>query len=62
MSIVGGKVEMTVMPAVNAVLLHNSVLDTGTEGYVVSTLFWENGGSACSFCGSVTSQCLGYRD
>ena len=33
-----GRGEMAVMPAVTAVLLHHSAMDTGTETNVVSTV------------------------
>ena len=35
--LIKGRGEMAVEPAVTAVLLNQSVLDTGTEGNVVST-------------------------
>jgi len=35
--LVQGRVEMAVMPAVTAVLLHHSTVDIWTEGNVVST-------------------------
>ena len=37
MLLLQGKGEMAVMPAVTAVLLHHSTMDTGTETNVVST-------------------------
>jgi len=53
---------MAVLPAVTAVLLHYSAMDTWTEGNFVSTGYRENCGSACSYCSTVTSQCYGYMD
>jgi len=50
---------MVVLPAVTAVLLHHSALDTWTEGNFVSTGERGNIVSACSYCSTVTSQfCL----
>ena len=57
MLLVQGRGEMSVLPAVTAVLLHHSAMDIWTEGNFVSTGLRENGGSACSFCSTVTSQC-----
>jgi len=37
MLLVQGRGEMAVLPAVTAVLLHQSAMDTWTEGNVVST-------------------------
>jgi len=37
MVLVQGRGEMAVLPAVTAVLLHHSAVDTWTEGNVVST-------------------------
>jgi len=37
MLLVLGRGEMAILPAVTAVLLHNSAMDTWTEGNVVST-------------------------
>jgi len=51
-----------VLPAVTAVLLHHSAMDNWTDCSVVSTGQRENGGSACSYCSTVTSQCNGYMD
>jgi len=62
MLLVQGRGEMAVLPAVTAVLLHHSAMDTWTEGNVVSTGERGNGGSACSYCSTVTSQCYGYMD
>jgi hypothetical protein len=53
---------MTVMPAVTALLLHHSAMDIWTECNVVSTGKRGNGGYACSYCSTVTSQCYGYMD
>jgi len=52
---------MAVMPAVTAVLLHQSDVDIGTDSNVVSTGYRVNGGYACSYCSTVTSQSYGYR-
>jgi len=57
MLLVQGRGEMAVLPAVTAVLLHQSAMDTWTEGNVVG-----NDGSACNYCSTVTSQCYGYMD
>ena len=46
--------EMTVLPTVTAILLHYSNMNTWTECIVVSTGQRENGGSACSYCSTVT--------
>ena len=46
---------MAVLPAVTAVLLHYSALDTWTDCNVVSTVKKGNGSSACSYCSTVTS-------
>jgi len=54
--------KMAVLPAVTAVLLYHSAMDKWTEGNVVSTGYRGNGGSACSYCSTVTSQCCGYMD
>jgi hypothetical protein len=54
--------EMAVLPAITAVLLHHSVVDTWTDCSVVSTGWRGNGVSACSYCSTVTSQCYGYMD
>ena len=54
--------EMVVLPAVTAVLLYHSAMDTLFEGNVVSTGERRNGGSACSYCSTVTSKCYGYMD
>ena len=62
MLLVQGRGEMAVLPAVTTVLLHHSAMDTGTECSVVSTGLRGNGGSACSYCSTVTSQCNGYID
>jgi len=57
-----GRGEMAFLPAVTAVLLHNSPMDTWTDCSVVSTGYRGNGVSACSYCSTVTSQCYGYID
>jgi len=62
MLLVQGRGEMAVLPAVTVVLLHHSAMDIWTEGNVVSTGQRGNGGSAFSYCSTVTSQCYGYMD
>jgi len=62
MLLVQGRGEMAVLPAVTAGLLHHSAMDTWTDCSVVSTGYRGNGGSACSYCSTVTSHCYGYRD
>ena len=62
MLLVQGRGEMAVLPAVTAVLLHHSAMDTGTDRNIVSTGKRGNGGSACIYCSTVTSLCYGYRD
>ena len=57
-----GRGEIAVMPAVTAVLLHHSAMDTGTDCSVVIRGLRENGGFACTYISTVTSQCYGYRD
>ena len=57
MLLVQGRGEMAVPPAVTALLLHHSAMDTWTECSVVSTGWRGNGGSACSYCSTVTSHC-----
>ena len=54
--------EMVVLPAVTAVLLHHSDMDTWTDCNVVSTGQRGNGVSACIYCSTVTSQFYGYMD
>ena len=46
---------MAVLPAVTAVLLHHSAMDTWTDCNVFSTGERGNGASACSYCSTVTS-------
>jgi len=48
---------MEFLPAGTAVLLHDSDMDTWTGYSVVSTRLRGNGGSDCSYYGTVTSQC-----
>ena len=38
MFLIQGRGEMAVLPAVTAVMLHHSAMDTWTEGNVVSTV------------------------
>ena len=60
--LVQGRGEMAVLTEVNAVLLHHSAMDIRTEGNVDSTGQRGNGGSAYSYCSTVTSECYGYMD
>ena len=46
MLLVEGRGEMAVLPAVTAVLLHHSAMDTWTEYNVASTGYRGNDGSA----------------
>ena len=62
MLLVQGRGELAVLPTVTAVLLHHSAVDTWPDCNVVSTGKRGNGGSACSYCSTVTSQCYGYID
>jgi len=50
---------MAVMPAVTAVLLHHSAMDTGNDCSVISTGERENGSYACCYCSTVISLCYG---
>jgi hypothetical protein len=58
--LVQGRGELTILPAVTAVLLQHSAMDTCTDCSFVSTGKRGNGGSVCSYCSTVTSQCYGY--
>jgi hypothetical protein len=60
--LVQGRREMAVLPEVTAVLLHHSAMVIWTDCSVVSTGYSGNGGSACSYCSTVISQCYGYLD
>ena len=60
--LVQGRGEMAVLPEVTAVLLHHSAMGTWTDCNVVCTGKRGNGGSACSYCSTVKSQCFGYMD
>jgi len=60
--LVQGRGEMALLPAVTAVLLHHSAMDTWTDCSVFSTGLRGNGVSACSYCSTVTSQFHGYMD
>jgi len=62
MLLVQGRGEMAVLPAVTAVLLHHSAMDTWTDCSAVSKGKRENCGFACSHCSTVTSHCYGYMD
>jgi hypothetical protein len=55
MLLVQGRGEMAVLPAVTAVLLHHSAMDTWTDCNVVSTGKRGIGGSACSYSSTVSS-------
>jgi len=54
------RVEMLVLPAVTAVLLHHSAMDTWTDCNFVNTGLRGIGVSACSYSNTVTSQCYGH--
>ena len=62
MTLVQGRGEMAVLPAVTAVLLHHSAMDKWTDCNFVIILQKGNGGSACSYCSTVTSPYYGYVD
>ena len=62
MLLVQGRGEMASLPAVTAVLLHESAMETWNDYSVVSTGLRGNRGSACSYCSTVTSLCFGYMD
>jgi len=62
MLLVQGTGEMAVSSAVTAVLLHHSAMDIWTACNVVSTRYRGNGGPACSYCSTFTSQRYGYMD
>jgi len=47
--------EMAVLPAVTAVLLHHSAMDTWTDCKAANIVSRGFGGSACSYCNTVTS-------
>ena len=53
---------MAVLPAVTAVQLHHRAMDKWTDSNVVSTGYRVNGGTACNYCSTITSQCYGYMD
>jgi len=55
-------VDMTGLPAVIAVLLHHSAMDTWTDCYFVSKGYRGNIGTDCSYCSTVTSQFYAYMD
>ena len=44
-----------VLPAVTAILLHHRDMDSGTDCNIVGTEGRGNGGSACSYCNTITS-------
>ena len=54
--------EMAFMPSVTAVLLDNRAMDRWTDCSVVSPEEGGNGGYACSYCSTVSSQSYGCRD
>jgi len=62
MMLVQGRGEMAVLPAVTAVQIYDSVMDIWTACNVVSTGYRGNGGTACSYCSTFTSQRYGYMD
>ena len=53
--LVQGRGEMKLLSAVSAGPLHNNAMDTWTSCNVVSTGKRGNGGSACSYCNTITS-------
>jgi len=55
MLLVQGRGEMVVLPAVTAILLHHRDMDSGTDCNIVGTEGRGNGGSACSYCNTITS-------
>jgi hypothetical protein len=55
--LVQGRGIMADLPAVTAVLLHQSAMDTWTDCSLLSTGQRDNGRSACSYCTTVTSEC-----
>ena len=59
MRLVEGRGFMAVLPTVTAVLLYHGAMDKWTYCNDVSTGYGINGGSACSYCSTVTSQCYG---
>ena len=54
--------EMAFLPAVTAVLLHHNAMDTWRSCSDFITRYRRNGGSACSYCSTVTSQFYVYKD
>ena len=62
MLLVQGKGEIADLAAVTAVLLHQSVMDTGTDCNIVSTGWRGNSDIACSYCSTLSSMCHGHRD
>ena len=60
MFLVQGRGVMAILPAVPEFLLHHIVKDTWTGCSVISTGLSANGGSACSYCNTLTSLCYGY--
>ena len=62
MLLVQGRGEVAVLFTVTAVLLHHSAMDTWTDCSAVSRGKGGNGGSACSYCSTVSLQCYGYMD
>jgi hypothetical protein len=57
----GGE-EIAFLPAVTAVMLHHSAMDTWTDCSVVGTGWRGNGFSACSYCSTLRSLCYRYID
>ena len=60
--LVQGRGEMALLPVVTAVHLHYCAMDTWIDCTDVSTMKRGNGGSVCSYCSTVTSQCYGFMD
>jgi len=51
---------VAVLSADIAVLLHHNAMDTRTDCSVVSTVLRGNGGPACRYSCTVSSQCNGH--
>ena len=60
--LIQGRGEMAFLPAVTAILLNHIAMYIWTDCDVVCTGQRGYGGSACSNCSTVTSQCYGYMD
>ena len=59
MNLIQVRAEMSVLPAVTAILLHNIATNTRTVCSAVNTDKRGIGCSSCSYCSTVTSQCYG---